>query len=160
MSANRTSRSLAERRVFLAGIGAASPIDDDLGWLAARRRRAAQRERWMSPRWNLVAVLAALGVIAVTIEALPTIGATASTAIARDAGVASPSMPPSASATPSERTLAAAVAPPRAAAAAPDTRSLAERTALFPVLQAEAVLEAADERTRPAAGVHRARRQI
>jgi hypothetical protein len=69
-------------------------------------------------------------------------------------------MPPSASATPSERTLAAAVAPPRAAAAAPDTRSLAERTALFPVLQAEAVLEAADERTRPAAGVHRARRQI
>lgn len=132
MNANQSQRSLAERRVFLAGIGAASPIDDDLGWLASRRRRAAARGRWMSPRWNLVAVLAALSVVAVTIEALPTIGVPAS----------------------------AATTPPRDDAASRDTRSLAERVALFPVLQAEAALDAADEGARPAAGARRARSRI
>ena len=160
MKANQSSSSLAERRVLLAGIGAASPIDDDLGWLASRRRRAAERGRWVSPRWNFIAVLAGLGVIAVTIEALPTIGVPASAAIARNAGAASPSTPAPASATPSRRTVAATTTPPRDDVAPPDTRSLAERVALFPVLQAEAALDAADEGARPAGGARRTRSRI
>ena len=131
MNANQSQRSLAERRVSSPDRRRV-PDRRRPRWLASRRRRAAARGRWMSPRWNLVAALAALSVVAVTIEALPTIGVPAS----------------------------AATTPPRDDAASPDTRSLAERVALFPVLQAEAALDAADEGARPAAGARRARSRI
>lgn len=150
----KATKSLAERRVFLAGIGAASTIDDDYGRLAVCDGKAPQARARIGPRLNLAAVVVAFVVVATTIELLPTLGTAPQAADAQPAA-ATATVPQTA-----RRTAAAAPAAPHDGDASADTRSLAERVALFPVLQAEVALEAAGDDAGTAGAAPRVRRRI
>lgn len=150
----KATKSLAERRVYLAGIGAASAIDDDYGRLAVCDGKAPQAGRRIGPRWNLAAAVAAFAVVATTIELLPTLGTAPQAADAQPAAAAATASQPT------RRAVAATTAAPHDGDASADTRSLAERVALFPVLQAEVALDAAGDDARTAAAAPRVRRRI
>jgi hypothetical protein len=148
------TKSLAERRVFLAGIGAASTVDDDYGRLHVCDGKAPHPGRRIGPRWNLVAVVVAVAVVATTIELLPTLGTAPQAVDAQSAAATAPA--PQAA----RRTAAATTAAPHDGDASADARSLAERVALFPVLQAEVALDAAGDDAGTAAAASRVRRRI
>ena len=93
-------------------------------------------------------------VVATTIELLPTLGTAPQAADAQPA-VATATVPQAA-----RRTVTATTAAPHDGDASADTRSLAERVALFPVLQAEVALEAAGDDAGTAAAAPRVRRRI
>jgi hypothetical protein len=150
----KATKSLAERRLFLAGIGAASTIDDDYGRLHVCDGKVPHPGRRIGPRWNLVAVVVAFAVVATTIELLPTLGTAPQAADAQSAAATAPA--PQAARHPAAATTAA----PQNGDASADARSLAERVALFPVLQAEVALDAAGDDAGTAAAASRVRRRI